>query len=180
MKAVLKFFYRMIFELGMSVLNIFPDERVGNRIRGKFVSLFAKGTKRNLEISKRVHILYPNNLYFGDDVFVGYGAWLNAQGRVDILSECMIGPYVCIASGNHTFKNGSYRFGEHSKSRVIVSFGSWLGAGVKVTPGVVIGERCVIAAGAVVNKSTIADALYVSEPGKLKRSLVEKHHEKMA
>ena len=52
-----------------------------------------------------------------------------------------------------------------------VEAGSWLGAGVLVLPGVTIGHGSVIAAGAVVTKSTCADGLYAGVPARRVRDL---------
>jgi maltose O-acetyltransferase len=47
----------------------------------------------------------------------------------------------------------------------------WLGAGVLVLPGVTVGDRSVVAAGAVVSEDVPADSLAVGIPARIVRSL---------
>lgn len=154
MKRVVKFSYQMIFEMILSMTNLFPDNEIGNRIRGSIIGIFFKEKGKNLQISKRTHILYPRNIVVGDDVFIGYGVWINAQGGLLLKDQIMIGPLSCIVTGNHTAQGQplSYRFGEHKKEKVIIEKGSWIGSHAVVLPGSSVPPGCLIAAGAVVTK----------------------------
>lgn len=155
MKRFIKFFYQMIFEMYSSILNIFPDNELGNKIRGKALGAFINKKGKNLQISKNTHILYPRNISVGDDVFIGYGAWINAQGGLNLDNEVMIGPLVCIVTGNHTAQGQplSYRFGIHVKEKVEIGSGCWIGGHATVLPGCKIPKGCLVAAGAVVTKN---------------------------
>lgn len=172
LKIFLKEAYRTIFSIISLVLQGLPDSPWSNRIRGKVLGAFMAGTKRGLQISKSVHILYPYNIRVGDGVFLGYGAWINAQGGLEIGDETILGPYVCIATGNHTKINGSYRYGPHEQKKVVVGRGCWLAAGVKVMPGANVNDEAVLAAGAVLIGKAEGACLYAGVPAKRIKDLV--------
>ncbi|MCT4785123.1 acyltransferase [Exiguobacterium aestuarii] len=154
MRVIAKFFYQMLFESLSSLTNVFPDNEIGNRIRGKVIGLFFKKKGANLQISKRTHILYPRKISVGNDIFIGYGAWINAQGGMILEDEVMVGPLTCIVTGNHTAQGQplSYRFGDHKKELVKIGHGCWIGSHSVVLPGSNLPAGCLIAAGAVVTK----------------------------
>jgi len=166
MKKFFKETYKFIFQIGLSLLDIFPDSNFGNRVRGLYLSFFVKGTKKRLQVCKRVHVLYPQKIIVGDDIYIGFGTWLNAMGGLELGNEIMTGPHVKISTGDHIMLNGSFRFGEHQISPVIVKNGSWLAANVVVTKGCVIGVRTVVAAGSVVTKNLESESLYGGVPAK--------------
>lgn len=169
LKAFLKECYKFIFSLVCILVQIFPDSPWGNRVRGAVIGLFFKGTKRNLQISQSVHVLYPYNIVVGDNVFIGFSSWINAQGGLQIGDETIIGPFVAIATGNHTWLNGSYRFGEHDRKMVNIGKGCWLASGVSIVPGVSVADACVLAAGAVLVADAMVKGTYGGVPAKLIR-----------
>lgn len=174
MKPLIKELHKFVFQLGLSFLNIFPDSSFGNRVRGIFVSFFVKGTKKKLQVCKACHILYPQNIYVGDGVYIGYSNWINAMGVVEFGNEVITGPFVKISSGDHTFSNGSYRYGEHTKGKVVIGAGSWLAGGVSITKSVEVAGKSVIASGAVVTKSFDVSGVYGGIPAKMLKSFNDK------
>lgn len=166
MKYLVKEIYKFIFQSGLSLLDIFPDSPAGNRVRGLYLSLWVKGSRRNLQVSKRCHILYPQNITIGDNVYIGYCNWLNAMGELDIEDEVILGPFVKISTGDHAFLSGSFRFGEHRKAAVKIGYGCWLAGGVSVTKGVSICSGVLVAAGAVLTSSIRSQGIYGGVPAK--------------
>jgi acetyltransferase-like isoleucine patch superfamily enzyme len=74
---------------------------------------------------------------------------------VKIGANCLIAPHVCIAAGNHDYKQVErpMRFaGDLSAGPVVVEDNVWIGAHVTITDGVRIGRDAVVAAGSVVTK----------------------------
>lgn len=166
LKLLIKETYKFIFQSGLSLLDTFPDSNFGNRLRGFYVAMFVKGDKKGLQICKNVHILYPRNISIGRDSYIGYGTWINAMGGLNICDEVMIGPYVKISTGDHTFKDSSFRFGEHNMAPVSLGTGCWVAASVTITKGTNIGARSVVAAGSVVTKDIEPDGVYGGVPAK--------------
>tara|TARA_R110002124_G_scaffold271918_1_gene440866 strand:+ start:796 stop:1317 length:522 start_codon:yes stop_codon:yes gene_type:complete len=170
-RSLAKGVYRWSYAVVSSLVNFFPDSPFGNRLRGLILGRFMKGSRKNLSISKSTNILYPYNVVIGDDVFIGFNSWINAQGNVVIEDYVILGPFVVIATGNHTFDNGSYRFGLHEKRRVKINEGAWIAAHSSIVPGVEIGARSVVAAGSVVISAVDQDSLFAGNPAKIVKRL---------
>lgn len=151
--------YQVIQNVFEEVSQIFPDCSWGNKLRGQLYKPFFKKCGRNIQISKKVHILNPNKIEIGENVYLGFGSWIHGQGSIKFEDEVMLGPYVCIVSGNHSMMNRSYRFGEHSVAPVLVKQGSWIGAHCVILPGSIIEEGCLIAAGGITTKNTKTEQL---------------------
>lgn len=154
---IIYFFHGLL----VAILQLLPDIAWANRIRGFFFGILMKKTGKNLQVSKSVNILAIRNLSVGDNVFIGYGVWINAYGGLDIGSEVMIGPYCTISTANHTKDpNGSYRWGQHSLCKVTLEKGCWLGASVNVLPGATVGSNVVVGAGSVIKNHLIENSVY--------------------
>lgn len=111
-----------------------------------------------------------NLLKIKEKVFINIGVFLDGNAEIYIGEYARIGPYVRILTGSHRYANSVLRRGPKSTEDinlpVIIERGCWLGMGVMVMPGVRISEGCVIAAGAVVDKSTSPNGLYAGIPAK--------------
>lgn len=153
-KKLLKNMFYILFNFVVIVTQILPDVNWGNSMRGKIYKPFFKRCGSNFQVSKNVHFLSPNLIEIGNNVYLGYGNWIHGQGGLSIENEVMTGPFVCIATGNHTSINNSYRFGEHEKSPVLIKQGCWIGAHGVVLPGSTIEAGCLVAAGGVVTKNS--------------------------
>lgn len=147
-------------------LQIFPDMEWGNKLRGNFYKRFLKQCGKNLQISKCVRILHPEELEIGSDVYIGYGSWINSRCGVIIGDEVMLGPYVCIISSNHTSINGSYRFGQSVGEKIVINKGAWLGAHSLILSGTMIGSGVLVAAGGVVTKDVQSNSIVGGIPAK--------------
>ncbi len=97
-----------------------------------------------------------------------------AGGKISIGSNCLIAQHVTIASSNHQFRQGAvYRDLPWDEARVGVTIrdNCWLGAGVIVLPGVVIGANSIVAAGAVVTSSIPPDEVWGGVPARRLRGV---------
>ena len=108
-----------------------------------------------------------NIIKIGSGVEINYGTLLCANGG----SEIVIGDNVHIAH-NVSLKGSTHRISSNGKSvageslfkNISVGEGSWLCAGCIILPGVTVGRRNVVAAGAVVLKDTEDDVLMTGVP----------------
>lgn len=139
------------FHFLCNLYNIFPP--VGKYLswRGKMISRYLASCGKNLKVASRVNIYDPSKLTIGDNVYIGYNTYIGG-GNVELDDEVIIGPFVCIVAGNHTQKEGSYRFGKYEYGKIKIGRGTWLGAHTTITANVTIGQGCVVAANAVVTK----------------------------
>lgn len=155
-----------------ALLNLFPP--VGKYLswRGKLAAKVLKSCGTNLKIASLVNIYNPNNLSCGNNVYIGYCTYIGG-GEVYLDDEVVIGPFCSIVAGNHTSKDGSYRFGPYDYGTISIGKGTWLGSHVTITSNVKIGRGCVIAANAVVTKDVPDFTMVGGVPAKVIKSLKE-------
>jgi serine acetyltransferase len=91
-------------------------------------------------------------LRIGDRCLIGRGSHIVAHHSIVIGDDVYTGPYVYITDQNHGYADPETPIGRQwpSNAPVSIGSGSWLGAGVIVLPGAVIGRNVVVAAGSVV------------------------------
>ena len=97
----------------------------------------------------------------GSDVFIGPGAKFSATvSSIKIGDKVMFGPNVTIMGGDHnTSEIGRYMYDVHEKKPendlpVIIEDDCWIGSNACILKGVTIATGCIVAAGALVTKST--------------------------
>jgi acetyltransferase-like isoleucine patch superfamily enzyme len=144
--------------------NWLPDNRWTIRLRGMALKPFIFKCGKNFTIAKDVQLKSTNKLTIGDNVYIATGTWLNAMGQLVLEDEVVLGPYVVISTGIHTFKDNSVRKGGTIMEQVKIGKGSWLAAHVSVKAGVSIGTGNLIGANAVVTKDTPDNVFVVGVP----------------
>jgi acetyltransferase-like isoleucine patch superfamily enzyme len=104
----------------------------------------------------------------GDRVFVNSGAVVFSA------SEIVIGNDVALANEAYLMDSDSHGVeGRPVKEAPIrIGDGTWIGARAMVLPGVTIGSRCLVAAGAVVSRDVPDDTLVAGNPARVVRELV--------
>lgn len=103
----------------------------------------------------------------GDRVFVNTGTVIIA------VEEIVIGDDVAFASECLVLDSNSHGVEgrEHVQAPVRIGDGTWLGVRAMVLPGVTIGKRVVVAAGAVVTRDVPDDVLVAGNPARVVRAL---------
>ncbi len=109
----------------------------------------------------------PGRIRLGDRVFVNCGTVLIA------VREIVVGDDVAFANEVYVMDSNSHGLegGEQVTAPVRIGDGSWLGARAMVLPGVTIGKRVVVAAGAVVTRDVPDDVLVAGNPARVVRPL---------
>ena len=130
--------------------NWLPDNVVFLRLRGVLLKPFFKQCGKDLRIGRNTFFYRPSLISFGDHVYLAYGCSLMADEQINIGNDVMFAPFSVVVTGNHTSKNGSFRYGPAQTAPVEIGRGCWVGVHAVITPGVSIGENTLIAAGAVV------------------------------
>jgi maltose O-acetyltransferase len=142
---------KIVYAILNNLLSIFPPFGLFLKVRGVLSSLVLKKCGQNLKVSSFVNIYNPQRVSMGHNVYIGYCTYLG-NGDITLADEVIIGPFCVLSAGNHSIKNGSYRFGEYQYGSISIGKGTWLGAHCVVTSNVKIGQGCLIAAGSVVTK----------------------------
>ncbi len=125
-------------------------------------------------------VTYGVHVHIGNHVFINYGAGFLDGGTITIGSRVMIGPEVKIFSGNHSLVPEERMKIVDGKLQLIsraepVEIGDdvWICGNVTICPGVKIGNRAVIAAGAVVTKDVPEGVLVGGNPAKIIKKVGE-------
>lgn len=127
-------------------------------MRGAYVCSFVSNAKPG------------EGIYIGKKTWVGVGAVLaSGQGGLFIGNNVLIGPNAILVTGNHDYADTARSSVEQAYQGRPISIGDnvWIGAGATVLGGVTIGERSVIAAGAVVAKDVAPYTVVGGVPAKL-------------
>ena len=106
-------------------------------------------------------------LRIGDRCFVNVGTVLLC------VREIVIGDDVAFATEVHVMDSNSHGVEgrPHVEAPVRIGDGTWLGARAMVLPGVTIGKRVLVAAGAVVTRDVPDDVLVAGNPARVVRPL---------
>jgi len=92
---------------------------------------------------------------------------IDVSERIEIGSDCMIGPHCYITDSDHGHAPGQLVGKQPSISATVrIGHNVWLGAGVIVLKGVTIGDNAVVGAGAVVTKDVPANAKVAGVPAR--------------
>ncbi|MBA2669187.1 MAG: acyltransferase [Gemmatimonadetes bacterium] len=112
------------------------------------------------------------HLHVGRDCYIGDGVYLDLANQVVIGDQVVISGRVSVLT--HADCNRSPYLAEQFPRRcepVVVGAGAWIGFGAIVTAGVRIGERTVIAAGALMRDNAEPRAVYGGVPARKLREL---------
>ena len=110
-------------------------------------------------------------LRVGADVIVSWGAVLHCAERLEIGDETLVGEYATLIDSDHR-RTRDQPMLHHVRSRpVVIGVSAWIGASAVVTPGVVVGDRSVVAARAVLTTDLPDQWLAAGIPARLVREL---------
>jgi maltose O-acetyltransferase len=124
-----------------------------------------KGTR----VLSKVTIYHPHNVILGNHVGISCSCQLNGAGGIVIGDHVLLGPGVMVWSQNHAFRSLNTPIAEQGYERATVTIQDdcWIGAGAIVLAGVCLGHGTVVAAGAVVTKSTEPFSIVAGVPAKI-------------
>lgn len=111
------------------------------------------GFHTHIELTGSMHLL-GKGMKIGNNVGLGtHGHYGSGAGFVEIGNDTIFGNYVSIHPENHNYKDKSQLIrlqGVNSVGGVKIGNNCWIGAKVTILDGTVIGDNCIVAAGAVV------------------------------
>lgn len=94
-----------------------------------------------------------NGLVVGNNVGIGSSSFLGCAGGIEIGDDTIIGNFVSFHSENHNFDRDDIPIRLQGVSHKGIKIGKdcWIGAKVTILDGTILGDGCVVAAGAVLN-----------------------------
>lgn len=155
-------------------------KQIIKRIYDKFYKSYYKkrfgACGENVEFSPFDSVLWYENIYIGSNVNIGYHAdFVASKSSIIIGDHVVFGPHVSIRGGDHrTDIVGKFvdQVGDDMKlpendQDVVFEGDNWIGMNTTILKGVTIGRGCIVAAGAVVNKSTPPYSIVGGVPAKV-------------
>lgn len=118
-----------------------------------------------------VHFVRYSPITLGDDVFINYGTYFDAEAEIRIGDGTQIGDHVRVVTSTHELGDGRRRAGKAVGMPVVIGSGVWIGSGSTILPGITIGDGAVIAAGSIVREDCRPDTLYAGVPAIAKKLL---------
>lgn len=123
--------------------------------------------------------VYIPNITIGENVYIAYRFTVMSAAPIKIGDNTLIASGVVITSENHGINPeaaDSYADTPLEAKPVEIGKGCWLGENVIVTAGVTLGDRCIVAAGAVVTKSFPAYSMIGGVPAKKIKTFNQETH----
>lgn len=197
MSSVQSFFQRSMFALRFKYLH-----RFGSKLRILKYSVSGLKVGKNT-LLPQVNITWPhqvvigNNcvlekqIYFkfdgiwkpgpsiiiGDHVFIGTGCEFNIRKKITVGEDSLIASGCRFIDHDHGTKAGGLMRKQHGAEKEIkVGNNVWLGCNVTLLKGVEIGDGAIVAAGAVVTKSILANEIWGGVPAKKIGDRTDKMH----
>ena len=114
---------------------------------------------------------YGCNIHLGDKFYANTNCVILDCNRVDIGDRVLFGPGVHVYCAEHPLDHKIRGEGLESSRPVKIGDDVWIGGHASILPGVTIGSRSVVAAGAVVNRDVPEDTLVAGVPARVIKSL---------
>ena len=146
MRKIVNHFNNLLFPL-------IPESR-GWGFKRFMLKLAGAKIGRNVKISSSLKVYGAGTLEVGDNTWIGYQTLIVASSSVVIGANCDIAPRVYIGTGTHLIDvNSDHIAAKDISMDVCIGNGCWLCTNSVILPGVKIGKKSVVAAGAVVTKT---------------------------
>jgi len=114
---------------------------------------------------------YGKHIRVGKRFFANFGLTVLDEAYVTIGDDCFMGPHVQIYCACHSTNPSERNTRMEWAKPVTIGNSVWIGGNVTILPGVTIGDRAVIAAGAVVNKDVPANTIVGGVPAKIIKTI---------
>jgi acetyltransferase-like isoleucine patch superfamily enzyme len=127
---------------------------------------------KQVKICSSAFIIGAGKLIIGDFTWLGHQVVIISTSKIEIGRHVDIAPKVCITTGSHEIDiEGERIAGRGTSNSVVIGMGSWLGASCTILPGSSIGEKSIVAAGALVNGNVADYTIVGGVPAKIIKQL---------
>jgi len=114
---------------------------------------------------------YGYNLHVGGGFFANFGCVALDVRRIEFGENCLLGPGVHVYTATHPLDAAERAAGLESGRPVVVGDDVWIGGRAVLNPGVAVGDRAVVASGAVVTRDVPPDTVVRGNPAEVVREL---------
>ncbi len=143
--------------------------KIGLLVRYVLLKNLAKSCGDNVSVQPGAFLFNIQNMILGNNISIHPMCYLDAAGGLEIGDDVSIAHASSIMTTNHTWDDLSIpiKYNPETMAKVTIANDVWIGSGVRILASVNIGTRCVIAAGAVLNKDAESHSVYGGVPAKL-------------
>lgn len=128
---------------------------------------------RQFHINQPFRCDYGCNIRIGENFFANFNLTILDEALVTIGRNVFIGPNVSIYTACHPLGAALRATGAEWAEPVTIGDDVWIGGNAVILPGVTIGNKCVIGAGAVVTKDVPAQHVAAGNPARIIRRIDE-------
>jgi acetyltransferase-like isoleucine patch superfamily enzyme len=121
--------------------------------------------QKDARIHATASIRNAQNVYVGKNSHINHlcSVWAGENSKIVLGDNLLMGPGVCIFSGNHGIVQGQpMTFQERREASIVIGDDVWLGAYSVITAGTHIANGVLVAAGAVVTRSITQENVIVA------------------
>ena len=137
-------------------------------MRYALLKTMSKKVGNNVYIGKYVVLKNLNKVEIGNNVSIHDFSYIDGAGGLIIGNDVSIAHNCSILTTNHQWNDleKPIKYNKEDHKSVKINDDVWLGCAVRILAGVEIGNRSIIAAGAVVNKNVEGKTIYGGIPAK--------------
>ena len=142
-------------------------------IRYLFFKIIFKSLGGMCYIAPGVTMQRSYGIKAGRNLAVNRGSLIDGKGEVELGDNVLIGPNVIITSAQHSFDRVDIPMAMQPEKKAKVTIGNdvWIGTHAIINPGITIGDRVVVGAGAVVTHDVESYSVVAGVPAKLIKKL---------
>ena len=138
-------------------------------VRDLFARLFGKPVDPSFRVFPPFYTDFGKNITVGKNVFINACCHFQDQGGITLGDNCLVGHNVVFATLNHGFAPEERQ--SMLPAPIVVGRNVWIGSNSTILQGVTIGDNSIIAAGSVVTKDVLANAIVAGVPARFIRSI---------
>ncbi len=158
MKGLLQLLVQILFPLMDGLQRLYREEK--QRRMHLLVRQASKSVGRDVRFNGDIQLFGAEHLTLGDNVHIGDGAYIRADGGLTIGSHTHISRRITIYTHNHNYKGSRLPYDEDLVCKpVVIGKCVWIGMNVTILPGASIGDGAIIGAGCVIRGEVPALAI---------------------
>ncbi len=133
------------------------------KYRNFILRMFGGNVAKTARVNPSANIWYPSNLSLGENSAIGFNVILYNQGRIDIGDNVIVSQYSYLCASTHDYDDPLHPL---ILAPIEVSNNVWVCAGSFIGPGVSVGEGAVVGARCVLSKDASPWSVYAGNPAK--------------
>ena len=141
----------------------------------RYLSFSARAGRFSKNSYIGTHVVLKNikNMQVGENFSLHDFCYVDAVGGIRIGNNVSIAHGSSLVSFNHTWDDAALpiKYNPVKIAPIIIEDDVWIGCGVRIMPGITIGQRSIVAAGSVVVKDVPANAIVGGIPAKVIKTI---------